>query len=167
MKTRLLFLSLLTLALLAATFSQPQRMMGQMMAEGPRIKFMQELNLTDAQKKDFEKLHFDNQKEMIDLRSKMAKSRLDLQQLMRADSPDKAAIDKKLGELSQIQLQMQQKKVNQWFAVNKLLTPDQQKVWKRALDRPGFKRGRGRMMQQFMHGCEEKMERFRHRRGFE
>ena len=100
----------------------------------PRMRLMEELKLTDDQKKEIEKLHFDLQKQMIVQRSKIATSRLELQQMLRADNPDKAALEKKIIEVSQLATQTHTMRLNQWFAVNKLLNADQQKVWKKALE---------------------------------
>ena len=100
----------------------------------PRMRLMEELKLTDEQKKEIEKLHFDLQKQMIAQRSKIATSRLEFRQMLRADNPDKAALEKKINEVAQFATQTHTMRLNQWFAVNKLLNADQQKVWKKALE---------------------------------
>ncbi|MBI4429032.1 MAG: periplasmic heavy metal sensor [Ignavibacteriales bacterium] len=100
----------------------------------PRMRLMEELKLTDDQKKEVQKLHFDLLKQMIAQRSKIATSRLELQQMLNADNLDKAVIEKKIGEVSQLATQVHTMRLNQWFAVNKLLNADQQKVWKKALN---------------------------------
>lgn len=147
-------ISLLSMSLLLSAFSlgQPHKQLRPFKGEGPRMKFMEELNLTEDQKKDLEKIRFDSMNEMIDIRSKMAKSRLELQKLFQADAPDRSAIEKKLGEVSQFQSQMAQKRINGWFAVNKILTPDQQKVWKKSLGKGHFGQNPGGMRQRFMRG---------------
>jgi Spy/CpxP family protein refolding chaperone len=94
-------------------------------------RVLQQLKLTDQQRKDVDKLRFDLRKKSIDQQAKLKTERLELAQLFKADNPDQPAIEKKIGEISQLQSQRRMMIVDHWFAVNKLLTPDQQKVWKK------------------------------------
>ncbi len=125
-------LTLATIALMAVgvSFAQDDP------APQPRMRpnagrMFEQLKLTDAQRKDIDKLRFDLQKKTIEQQAKLKTERLELAQLFKADNPDQSAIDKKIGELSQLQSQQRLLKVDHWFAVNKLLTPDQQKIWKK------------------------------------
>jgi Spy/CpxP family protein refolding chaperone len=97
-------------------------------------KFMEKLNLTDEQKKDVEKIHVDAEKQSIAQKAKEATARVELRQLLKADAPDKSAIEKKINEIADLTVQMHMIKINSWFAINKLLTPDQQKIWKKVLE---------------------------------
>jgi Spy/CpxP family protein refolding chaperone len=97
----------------------------------PRI--LGKLKLTDAQKKDVDKILFDAAKQTIAQHAKVATARLELRQLFKVDSPDKNAIEKKINEIADLSSQIHINRVDGWFAVNKLLTPDQQKIWKHAL----------------------------------
>ena len=63
----------------------------------------------------------------------MATARLDLQKLMAADSPDKSSIEKKFNEIATLQTSLKMNHLNAWFENNKVLTPEQQKIWKKAL----------------------------------
>jgi Spy/CpxP family protein refolding chaperone len=106
----------------------------------PRV--MEKLMLTGAQKKDVDRIVFDAAKETIAQRAKVATARLELRQLVNADSPDKNAIEKKINEVDDLSTQIHINRVDGWFAINKLLTPDQQKIWKQALlDRPQMQQG--------------------------
>ena len=98
-----------------------------------RKRFMEQLKLTDAQKKDFDNLHVDMQKQLVAQRAKIATARIDLRQLFKSDTPDRSAIEKKMSEIADLGVQSRMIRVNTWFAVNKILTPDQQKIWKKAL----------------------------------
>jgi len=111
----------------ACLYSQP--------AEGkvPR-KFIEQLKLTEAQKKDFDKIHVDMEKQEIAQKAENETARVELRQLFKADTPDKSAIEKKLAEIADLEVQMHMIKINSWFDVNKLLTPEQQKTWKKALE---------------------------------
>jgi Spy/CpxP family protein refolding chaperone len=99
------------------------------------IKFMEKLNLTDGQKKDIENIHFTGEKQSIALNAKVETLHLELRQLLKADSPDKSAIEKKMREIADQKIQMHMTKLDSWFAINKLLNPDQQKEWKKVLER--------------------------------
>jgi Spy/CpxP family protein refolding chaperone len=100
------------------------------------------LKLDDQQKKQIEQMRFDMQKQLIGVRAKLQTARLELRQLLAADKPDKAAIEQKMGEVSQIGLQTRTIRLNEWFEVNKILKPDQQKVWKEILKHPFRERAR-------------------------
>jgi Spy/CpxP family protein refolding chaperone len=99
------------------------------------IKFMEKLNLTDEQKKDIENIHFTGEKQSIALKAKVETLHLELRQLLKADSPDKSAIEKKIREIADQKIQMHMTKLDSWFAINKLLNSDQQKEWKKVLAR--------------------------------
>jgi Spy/CpxP family protein refolding chaperone len=106
-------------------------------------RVMGKLNLTDAQKKDVEKIHFDAEKQTVAQRAKLATGRIELQQLLASENPEKPAIEKKINEMADVGAQLRIIKLNSWFAVNKLLTPDQQKIWKKVLENaPGMERQR-------------------------
>lgn len=98
-------------------------------------KLVAKLNLTDEQKKDVEKIHFDAEKQAIAQKAKEGTARVELQHLLKADAPDKSAIEKKITEIADLRVQMHMIKIDSWFAINKLLTPDQQKTWKKVLER--------------------------------
>ena len=123
-------------------------MQGPRMPQRGLMKVMADLKLTDEQKKEVEKLHTDLAKQQVTQGAKMATARIEMRELLRADNPDKSAIEKKMNEISQLGVQMHMQRLNQWFAVNKLLNADQQKVWKHALENAGAGRGmeRGQMM---------------------
>jgi Spy/CpxP family protein refolding chaperone len=97
-------------------------------------KFIGELKLTDEQKKDVEKIRLDMEKQQIAQKAKNETARVELRQLFKADNPDRSAIEKKLNEIATLEAQMHMIKIDSWFAVNKLLTPEQQKTWKKALE---------------------------------
>jgi Spy/CpxP family protein refolding chaperone len=91
---------------------------------------MEKLNLTADQQKQFDKLKSDMEKKQIDLRAKVQQMRLELRDLYNEDSPNKTAIESKMSEVSKLQNDMKMNHVDFWFAVNKILTPEQQKIWK-------------------------------------
>jgi len=129
--TGIIIIALLTFGIQA--YSQP--------ADGRDYdRIIKRLKLTDEQKKDVNKIKVDMKKQLIDQKAKLQKARLELQEIFKVDSPDKSAIEKKLNEIADLEVQARMIKVDSWFAVNKLSTPEQQKIWKKALtDRPAMK----------------------------
>jgi Spy/CpxP family protein refolding chaperone len=128
------FLMLGAITLLAFSFSIAQNRVPPGQRGGANgVQLLRQLKLTDQQRKDIQDLRFDLQKKMIEQQAKVKTARLELAELFKADTPDKAAIENKAAEVSQLQSQQRILALDHWFAVNKLLTPDQQKVWKRAL----------------------------------
>jgi Spy/CpxP family protein refolding chaperone len=125
---RFAIVSLLLLAVLSA------QVYGQPNEEKYLKKVVEKLNLSDQQKKDVDKIHFDMEKQTIAQRAKVATARVELQQLLKAEIPDKSAIEKKVSELTDQGVQLHLIRINSWFAVNKLLNSEQQKEWKKALE---------------------------------
>jgi Spy/CpxP family protein refolding chaperone len=108
------------------TKQMPRRMQGMK-------AYMASLNLTDAQKKELSQLKVDTEKRGIELRAKAATAKLDLKQLLMSESPDQTAIQKKMSEVAKEESDVRMNRIDGWFAANKMLTPDQQKVWLKAL----------------------------------
>lgn len=110
-----------------------------------RHKMVKQMNLSDAQNKEIGDLDTDFAKQRVQQQAKIKTAAIDLHKLMWADSPDKAAIEKKINEIGELQTQNRMQRVNHWFAVNNLLNPDQQKIWKNVLRRSPRARFAARM----------------------
>jgi Spy/CpxP family protein refolding chaperone len=121
---------LCTLVVVALAFGQ-----GDQKARPMRGGEFEKLNLSDSQKKDMQKLHSDYAKQKVEQQAKVKTATIDLQQLMKAESPDKATIEKKMTEIANLNVQVKILGIEEWFAVNKMLNPDQQKIWKNTLGR--------------------------------
>jgi len=100
-----------------------------------RQRAASKLNLTDAQQEQFQKITFDVHKKHIELKAKTETARLELRRLMASDNLDKSAIEKKMNEVSAAQTAVQMNRINGWIEKNKMLTPEQQKLWKKELHR--------------------------------
>jgi Spy/CpxP family protein refolding chaperone len=96
-------------------------------------RFEGKLKLTADQKKDFDKIRTEMDKQLITQRAKVQTAGVDLEQLLKADNPDKSAIEKKLNSISELTAQLRMIRIDAWFDINKILTPEQQKIWKKAL----------------------------------
>src|SRR3990172_7064842 len=136
MKNRIMIGSLIATFSLAFTLSARQGH-PQAFDRPMHQAIMGELKLTDQQKKEIDKIHSDAMKEQIDRFSEIAKARVELQDLLKADNPSQSAIEKKLTDIEAFQNQAQSKRLSVWFSINKLLTSEQQKVWKKTLERHG------------------------------
>jgi len=140
-------LSMLLLLLAASLTLAQDRVMPQS-RENVRGRILRELKLTDEQQKSIESLRFEMRKKSVEQQAGLKTARLELAELFKADQPNQSAIEKKVGEISQLQSQQRLLLVDHWFAVNKLLTPEQQKIWKKASAqmmaqrKAGFIRGR-------------------------
>ncbi len=123
MKTNRIFTALVFLMSLTFLSAQP----------GPERKMPKDLNLTDAQQEQFEKIEFDMQKKQIELGAKLATLKLEMNRLMSADQLDKGAVEKKMNEIAAQTIALRMNHLNAWSEKNKLLNADQQKIWKKML----------------------------------
>lgn len=123
MNNRISLYSLLAIFCVAIAFGNPKH----------DQKGLKELNLSDTQKEQFQKISFDTQKKQIEIKAKLETSKLELRRLMTAESIDKSAIEKKMNELSSSHVAMRMNHLNGWIEKNKVLNAEQQKIWKKHL----------------------------------
>jgi Spy/CpxP family protein refolding chaperone len=119
--------------------AQPEPGSGFPPGRGLGFRQLQRLDLTDAQRKQVDELQMNHQKKMIQNKAKIDESRVDLRSAMRAETPDRSAVEKALRSVSEQQLQAKLERTKFWFDVRGVLTPEQQKRWKRI---PEMARGR-------------------------
>ncbi len=93
--------------------------------DGDRVK--SELGLSDEQATRLHQIAFDAEKSSIKTRAEMAIHRVELQELLGADNPDREAVMNKVQELSSLRGEMMKQRFETLLAVKGLLTPDQQK----------------------------------------
>ncbi len=103
-------------------------------------RLYEELKLTDEQKTKLEKLYFDFSKNRADIVGKLNKARIELQELLSAEKLDKSAIDKKIDEISGYTKELFKNRVDYWFNVQQVLTPEQRKILK---EKFGYRYGLG------------------------
>lgn len=109
----------------------------------------EKLGITDAQAAKINQQDTDFQKEGIQNRATLEMKHVELNQLMSADTPDRAAIDKKLQEISAAQLAADQANAHHMLDMKSALTPDQQTKLKELMQSggpgvgPGGPGGRG------------------------
>lgn len=129
MKSLNRFRSLLLIVLFvpALTFSQGN-------GWGSRaIQFLSSLDLSEEQMETIRPLHFDLEKKLIGLNERITLSRVELRELMHPKSLDQSKIAQKMGQISQLCLEKKTLRLDNWFEIQEILTPEQQKKWKQAL----------------------------------
>lgn len=120
-----------------------------------------QLKLTEQQKTQARDIWFNLQQKQIDVRAQLAHARLDYHELAAKTNPSQKSLNDKIQTMANLRAQLQQNKLDAWFAVNKILTAEQQKVWQKVLEHPmmferrammnrrghgqGMMRGRGMM----------------------
>jgi Spy/CpxP family protein refolding chaperone len=155
-----LLIAALFLAVSVAPAQQGTGQRGNMQMRHPGNRgqmMMEKLKLTDQQKSEMKKLHADMQRAMVKSQSAIRLARIDLQQLVTADKLDKAAIEKKVREISNLQQESKSALIDHLFAVYALLTPEQQATFKEHIGqmlqggmRPGMQMRQGMRMRQQM-----------------
>ena len=125
-------------------FAQNRTGMGRGMGPGDgtgpmheRQDMMAKLNLSEDQQAQMQKMRLDVQKKQTALQAKIRIARLEMEELYGATNPDKAAIEKKMKEVSDLQYQEKLAMLDHQFGVNAILNPEQQKIWKKHLQQGG------------------------------
>jgi Spy/CpxP family protein refolding chaperone len=93
-------------------------------------QLMQKLGLSEKQKSDIASLRTEMQKSLVGIQAKIKLARIDLGNLVRAESPDKTQIESKMKEINDLQFQEKTATVDHLFAVYNLLTPEQKKTFR-------------------------------------
>ncbi|MCI0690972.1 Spy/CpxP family protein refolding chaperone [candidate division KSB1 bacterium] len=122
--------------------AQPRGGMRQL-AEGGQIRqpMFEELGLTDQQKEQIRQVMLDTRKKNIDVEAKQKLARIELHELMGADTPDQSKINAKISELSKLHETLMRNRIESHLAVQKVLTPEQRKKAKEL--RPLMRERRG------------------------
>lgn len=144
------FTGALTVLVLSAGLLPAQPRMG--MRGGPermqqRKDFTEELGLSAEQQEKIRQIKLAAHKQNIEQRAKLQLARLELHELMQADSPDQKQIEAKLAELSKLREAAMRNHVTTFLEMQKVLTPEQRKKAKDLRpwgEGPGFGPGFGR-----------------------
>ena len=108
------------------------------------IEKVPDQEITDEQVARFHQQNEDFMKSGIQNRATMQVKRMELNDLLRADKPDRAAIDRKLAEVNAAQAASEKANIDHQLAMRSLLTPDQQaKVKEMMQNGQGMGPGRG------------------------
>jgi Spy/CpxP family protein refolding chaperone len=158
-RTTWVLLAALSLMLAAGTLWALQGPQGSDEPQGPpRARMggpgggpMDELGLTEEQQEKLRALHTEGRKAGIRSRADMQLKRMELEELLEADEPNQAAIDKTLRELNDLRGAALKRHIDQRLGFQRLLTAEQRAKFK------SFRMQRGRMFrhhmrQRFMDG---------------
>ena len=109
--------------------AQPRQRMMMHRGDGERMgmRWSEELKLTDEQKDQIRQIFLDTRKKNIDLEAKLKLGRIELHELMTADTPDQKKIDAQISALSQLHEAKMRVRIESLLAIQKLLTPEQRK----------------------------------------
>ncbi len=84
-----------------------------------------QLNITEEQHKKLEDIVYSSEKSAIQDNATLRLRRLELRHLMQADNPDRAAIDKKIQEISQVEAGLMKIRTNGLLDARAVLTKEQ------------------------------------------
>ncbi len=101
------------------------------------------LNLTQEQRSKLRQQGFEHGKVSEKLHSDMRIKRLELEELMSSNNPDRARIDSKMKELSDLRLASQKARLDQRDSMMQVLTPEQREKLRQSGGEPGGGPGRG------------------------
>jgi len=104
---------------------QHSEMQGQGGRHWNRGDRLAELNLSQSQKDRIAKIRESHQKDMIQSRADLQLAQLEFRKLMRADDPDKRAINAQIDRMTSIRADMMKSRVDQRLEVRDILTADQ------------------------------------------
>ncbi len=139
-------LATVVLFALGTAFAQPpgqqRRVFEKEMVRGPGA-LIERLNLTDVQETQMQKLRIGLMKKQTQLRSRVQTLRLDSKELFLADKVDRKTLENNVKAISEVQEQMKLNMVEHFFAVNTILNPHQQKIWKQHAMQMGERIGAG------------------------
>lgn len=113
-------------------------------AKNPRMQGIEALNLTAEQKQKIHTVLAEARKKAIELEAKIRIARIELRELMAADTPDRGKIDAKVAEIGKLQETRMRQHVDSALQVQQVLTPEQrQKAKELRLFRHEGRRFRG------------------------
>jgi protein CpxP len=122
--------------------AQPRGGMKQRAEGEPRRQpLWEELGLTDQQKEQIRQVLLDTRKKNIEVKARQKLARIELHELMAADTPDQGKINAKITELSKFHETLMRNRIESHLAVQKVLTPEQRKKAKEL--RPFMRERRG------------------------
>ena len=92
-------------------------------------KIINKLNLDESQKNQFYEITYGHRKKAIDLRAEIRKTKLEINKMMNTGNIDEDKILSLSDKIDDLQGKIMRSKLNTWFAVYKILKPEQQKIW--------------------------------------
>lgn len=121
---------------------------------GPGGDMMEEMGLTDEQHQQLRALHSEGRKAGIRSHADLEIKRMELQELLEADEPNQAAIDKAVRELNDLRGATLKRHIDHRLAFRNVLSPEQRSKFKKLHHQRGhmFRHHPARRDQRFMDG---------------
>jgi len=105
---------------------QPENRIGELMRLLAAPAAQKAIGLSDEQRKKIDDITFNLQRTTIQQEAALRVQQMDLDRLMRADAPDRPAIDKKIQEIAQAQAAVMRTRINGLLDAMHVLTKEQQ-----------------------------------------
>ncbi len=94
------------------------------------LALSEKLGLSDEQKSEIESIKLKAEKAAIPREAELKSARLDLRELLKADKVDRAAVRRKLEEISKLRVELKMIRINSMLDAKAVLTPEQLKKLK-------------------------------------
>lgn len=104
-------------------------------------KLVEQLKLTDEQRKAMDEILLEHREKLIDLRAGEEKAELEMQPLMSADQPNEAAVLAQIDKIAGTRAELEKANARFLLALRAKLTPDQWKQVQAFRDHPMQQRG--------------------------
>jgi len=91
-------------------------------------KMVEELKLSDEQRKSMDAILFQHREKLVDLRGAVQKAELEMEPLMREDQPSEAKILAQIDKVAQARAELEKGNARFLFAIRGKLTPEQWKL---------------------------------------
>ncbi|MCB0750921.1 MAG: Spy/CpxP family protein refolding chaperone, partial [Ignavibacteriae bacterium] len=88
------------------------------------------LNLTDAQKDKFDKIHFSQEEQNIEFKAALQKNKLEIKKLLKSDNFNENELKNLIKNGREIRNEMMDGRINTWFQVYNILDETQKQEWK-------------------------------------
>lgn len=122
----------------------------------------EELGLTEEQQSKLRSLGFDAAKSGLRAHTDLAIRRMELEELLQQDAPDKAELDKRIKALTDAQTAMTRQRIEHRLAFRNVLTPEQRTKLRGLMEKRMAQRGRGmRWQERGQQGGRREMRMFR------
>jgi Spy/CpxP family protein refolding chaperone len=124
-----------------------ERMLGP---EGPggrwwnNPKIVDQLKLTDDQRKDMDQILLQHRESLIDLHANLEKAELAMEPLLNADQPNEQAVLAQIDQIAQARAELEKANARFLLAIRAKLTPDQYKQLKTLREERGMRQFRMR-----------------------
>lgn len=125
---RMILAIVMILAVQAALIAQPRDRKDRM--EHKRDRIMKELNLTERQKEDIERLKLEVQKQMADKKASLEKLRIEMKEHMLKKELNEKDILALHGKMESLRSEMRDMQIKRWLETYKMLDEKQKEIWR-------------------------------------